>query len=58
MALLLNGLIDHPIVSAWETALTFKECAIQTIKSIDIDLAAIIYTSGSTGMPKGVMLYT
>lgn len=56
MALLLNGLIDHPIVSAWETALTFKECAIQTIKSIDIDLAAIIYTSGSTGMPKGVML--
>lgn len=30
-------------------------CSVGSVRSIDLDLAAIIYTSGSTGDPKGVM---
>jgi long-chain acyl-CoA synthetase len=50
-----GGGIDDPFLSLEDG---LDQCAVTppSVRSIDLDLAAIIYTSGSTGEPRGVML--
>lgn len=41
---------------SWPGALASSPDSEPSVRSIDLDLAAIIYTSGSTGAPRGAML--
>ncbi|MBN2070340.1 MAG: AMP-binding protein [Candidatus Krumholzibacteriota bacterium] len=52
----LSPVPDKIRLMPWEEVMDNSCDSPPSIKTIDIDLAALIYTSGTTGNPKGVML--
>ncbi|MBN2183829.1 MAG: AMP-binding protein [Candidatus Krumholzibacteriota bacterium] len=52
----IGSLPDNIRFFSWDEAMGNSGETPPSIRTIDIDLAALIYTSGTTGNPKGVML--